>query len=502
MAAVAAKIAAGPVSIHGQEVGRRNVGLIGVDKRSSGALSSRASFEGTAAEGGILRGRLRLSKQTAPASARGIQVRALETLTPPSASEQQSLGELTRNDFPILNQEINGKKLVYLDNAATSQKPEAVLNALKQYYEGYNSNVHRGIHTLSAKATDQFEIARSRVSKFINAPSHADVVFTRNATEAINLVAYSWALSNMQRGDEIVLSVAEHHSNLVPWQLLAQKVGIVLKFATLTEDETVDIEQLKRLISNRTKLVAIHHVSNTLGSINPAKEIIEWAHKYGAKVLLDACQSVPHMSVDVQDLNADFLVASSHKMCGPTGIGFLYGRSEILELMPPWMGGGEMIADVYLDHSTYANPPARFEAGTPAIGEAIGLGAAVEYLTNIGMDRVHAYEMELSKYLYDSLSAIPDVKIYGPKPGPHGENRAALCAFNVAGMHATDIATVLDMEHGIAVRSGHHCTQPLHRHLNINATARASLYFYNTKEEVDKFVRGLKGSIEFFSSFR
>ncbi|KAL3696965.1 hypothetical protein R1sor_011041 [Riccia sorocarpa] len=501
MAFVVAKIAAGPLRIRGQEVGSRNVGLDGVENNSLGAYSSRKSLEVLAAEVGFGGGRLRLSRPQRGAAVRGSPVRALETLAHPSASDQQSLGELTRNDFPILKQEIDGNKLVYLDNAATSQKPVAVLNALKEYYEGYNSNVHRGIHTLSSKATDEYENARSRVSKFINAPSHADVVFTRNATEAINLVAYTWALSNMQRGDEIVLSVAEHHSNLVPWQLVAEKVGVVLKFATLTEDETVDIEQLKRLISNRTKLVAIHHVSNTLGSINPVKDIIEWAHKYGAKVLLDACQSVPHMRVDVQDLDVDFLVASSHKMCGPTGIGFLYGRSEILELMPPWMGGGEMIADVYLDHSTYANPPARFEAGTPAIGEAIGLGAAVEYLTRIGIDRIHAYEMELSKYLYDSLSALPEVKIYGPAPGARGENRAALCAFNVAGVHATDIATLLDMEHGIAIRSGHHCTQPLHRHLNIDYSARASLYFYNTKEEVDKFISGLKGSIEFFKSY-
>ncbi|BBN12911.1 cysteine desulfurase / selenocysteine lyase [Marchantia polymorpha subsp. ruderalis] len=507
MAIVAATVIAGPgCGINGFEIGRRtpNLGADNVFARPFLWWTSMncSTLGGLAVEGGFRRSSLRFTQSQEGFKRRHFQVQATETLSPLLVAEQKSLGELTRDDFPILNQEINGNRLVYLDNAATSQKPAAVLNALKDYYEGYNSNVHRGIHTLSAKSTDQFEIARSRIAKFINAPSHADVVFTRNATEAINLVAYTWALTNLQRGDEIVLTVAEHHSNLVPWQLVAEKVGVVLKFATLTEDESIDIEQLKGLISNRTKLVALHHVSNTLGSIIPMKDIIVWAHKYGAKVLVDACQSVPHMAVDVQDLDADFLVASSHKMCGPTGVGFLYGKSEILDRMPPWMGGGEMIADVYLEHSTYANPPARFEAGTPAIGEAIGLGAAVEYLSNIGMDRIHAYEMELSKYLYDNLSLVPDVKIYGPAPGAHGENRAALCAFNVEGMHATDIATVLDMEHGIAVRSGHHCTQPLHRHLNVNATARASLYFYNTKEEVDAFIRGLKESVEFFSSFR
>ncbi|CAM6128514.1 unnamed protein product [Calypogeia fissa] len=427
------------------------------------------------------------------------------TLTTPSsaaASDKESLGDMTKGDFPILNQEINGKRLVYLDNAATSQKPVSVLNALREYYEGYNSNVHRGIHALSAKATEQYEIARSRVAKFINAPSHADVVFTRNASEAINLVAYTWGLTNLSRGDEVVLSIAEHHSNIVPWQLIAEKTGIVLKFASLTEDERINCDELKTLISNRTKLVSLCHISNTLASVNPVEEVIEYAHKYGAKVLLDACQSVPHMPVDVQALDVDFLVASSHKMCGPTGVGFLYAKTAILEGMPPWMGGGEMIADVYLDHSTYASPPSRFEAGTPAIGEAIGLGAAIDYLSNIGMDKIHAYEMELSKYLYDNLSTVPGVKIYGPTAGLKGENRAALCSFNIDGIHATDIATVLDMEHGVAVRSGHHCCQPLHRHLNINASARASLYFYNTKAEVDSLIVGLKDAIDFFSSAR
>ncbi|KAG0553947.1 hypothetical protein KC19_12G051600 [Ceratodon purpureus] len=308
-------------------------------------------------------------------------------------SGASSLGEITKGDFPILDQEVHGYKLVYLDNAATSQKPASVLKALRDYYEGYNANVHRGVHALSAKATDEYELARKKVADFINSPSDRDVVFTRNASEAINLVAYTWGLTNLKEGDEIVLSVAEHHSNLVPWQLVSQKTGAVLRFVDLTSEETLDLEQLKGLLNERTKLVSTFHVSNVLGCINPIADIVEWAHAVGAKVLVDACQSVPHMAVDVQALGADFLVASSHKMCGPTGMGFLWGKSEILESMPPFLGGGEMIVDVFLDRSTYASPPSRFEAGTPAIGEAIGLGAAVDYLNRIGMDRIHEYEV-------------------------------------------------------------------------------------------------------------
>ncbi|EYU40686.1 hypothetical protein MIMGU_mgv1a0062341mg, partial [Erythranthe guttata] len=285
-----------------------------------------------------------------------------------------SLGYLTRPDFPILHQELNGKRLVYLDNAATSQKPEPVLNALRNYYEAYNSNVHRGIHYLSAKATDEYELARQKIANFINASEGREIVFTRNATEAINLVAYSWGMSNLKKGDEVVLTIAEHHSSIVPWQFVAQKTGAVLKFVSLTEDEVPDLGKLRETLSRQTKLVVVHHVSNVLASVLPIDEIVSWAHEVGAKVLVDACQSVPHMVVDVKSLNADFLVASSHKMCGPTGIGFLYGKSDILADMPPFLGGGEMISDVYLDYSTYAEPPSRFEAGTPAIGEAIGLG--------------------------------------------------------------------------------------------------------------------------------
>ncbi|KAI8531595.1 hypothetical protein RHMOL_Rhmol11G0148600 [Rhododendron molle] len=460
--------------------------------------------------------------------------------------EPVSLGHATRPDFPILHQEVNGSKLIYLDNAATSQKPTAVLKALQNYYATYNSNVHRGIHYLSAKATNEYELARKKVATFINASDTSEIVFTRNATEAINLVAYSWGLSNLNAEDEIIVTIAEHHSAIVPWQIVARKTGAILKFVNLTPDEAPDTAQLKEMLSKKTKLVVIHHVSNMLGSV-------------GAKVLVDACQSVPHMVVDVQNLNADFLVASSHKMCGPTGVGFLYGKSELLSAMPPFLGGGEMISDVYLDHSTYAEPPSRFEAGTPAIGEAIGLGAAIDYLSEIGMQRIHDYEVsavsqylslfldqillpdflsccnepglykvlsitienedesssyhanglksflrlevELSNYLYESLRSVPNIQIYGPVPS-QTVRRAALCSFNVKDIHPTDIATFLDQQHGVAIRSGHHCAQPLHRHLGVNASARASFYFYNTKEDVDNFVLALKDTVNFFSSFR
>ncbi|CAO2837425.1 unnamed protein product [Amaranthus hypochondriacus] len=411
-----------------------------------------------------------------------------------------SLGHRTRPDFPILHQEVNGHNLVYLDNGATSQKPTAVLDALKYYYEACNANVHRGIHFLSAKATDEYELARKKVAVFVNAKEWDEIVFTRNATEAINLVANSWGLSNIKAGDEIILTVAEHHSAIVPWQLVAQKTGAHLKFVNLTKDETPDTRALLDMISRKTKMVVVHHVSNVLASTLPIHDITQSAHAVGAKVLVDACQSVPHMLVDVQSLGIDFLVASSHKMCGPTGVGFLYGKQELLSKMPPFLGGGEMISDVYLDHSTYAAPPSRFEAGTPAIGEAIGLGAAIDYLSEIGMQKIHDYEMELGEYLYEKLSSVPKVRIYGPKPSQY-VGRAPLCSFNVENIHPTDIATFLDQQHGVAIRSGHHCAQPLHRHLGMNASARASLYFYNTKEDVDHFIEALNDTISFFSSF-
>ena len=414
-------------------------------------------------------------------------------------TKEKTLADLVRADFPILHQEVNKHPLVYLDNAATSQKPIQVLNALRDYYEQYNSNVHRGVHTLSAKATDAYEGSRDKIAAFINAASRQEIVFTRNATEAINLVAYSWGTSNLKAGDEIILSVMEHHSNLIPWQLLAQQTGAVLKFVELTETEEFNLEQFKNLVSDKTKLVSIVHVSNTLGCINPVQEIIAIAHKYGAKVLLDACQSVPHMPIDVQKLDCDWLVASGHKMCAPTGIGFLYGKLKLLRSMPPFLGGGEMIADVYLDHATYADLPHKFEAGTPAIAEAIALGAAVDYLTNIGMDKIYTYEAELTGYLFEQLAQIPEIRTYGPIPKVAGFGRAALAAFTAGEVHPHDLSTMLDQA-GVAIRAGHHCTQPLHRYLKAQSTARASLSFYNTRAEIDVFITSLKEAVEFFGS--
>ncbi|MEA5420612.1 SufS family cysteine desulfurase [Spirulina sp. CCNP1310] len=409
--------------------------------------------------------------------------------------QHSSLAAERRGDFPILNQRVHDRPLIYLDSAATSQKPQAVLDALDHYYQRDNANVHRGAHALSARATTAYEGARDKVAAFIGAASRNEIVFTRNASEAINLVAYTWGMSTLQPGDEIILSVMEHHSNLVPWQMVAQKTGAVLKHVPLTATEQFDLDAFGELLSDRTRLVAVVHVSNTLGCVNPVAEIIARAHGIGAKVLIDACQSAPHLPLDVQAMDCDWLVASGHKMCGPTGSGFLYGKLALLEAMPPFLGGGEMIQDVFLDHSTYADLPHKFEAGTPAIGEAIALGAAIDYLTAIGMERIHAYEQELTQYLFKKLSQVEGVRIYGPTP-EQGE-RAALAAFNVAGLNASDLATLLDHD-GVAIRSGHHCTQPLHRLLGITGSGRASLYFYNTHAEIDQFVTALEGAIAFF----
>lgn len=413
-------------------------------------------------------------------------------------AQDTSLALQVRADFPILDQEVNGKPLVYLDNAATSQKPKAVLDAIRHYYERDNANVHRGIHTLSARATAAYEAARDKVAAFVNAVSRDEIVFTRNATEAINLVAYAWGMNSLQAGDEIILTVMEHHSNLVPWQMVAQRTGAVLKHVRLSPEEGFDFEHFQSLLSDRTKLVSVVHVSNTLGCVNPVKAIAAAAHARGAKVLIDGCQSTPHMAIDVQDIDCDWFVASGHKMCGPTGAGFLYGKQTLLENMHPFLGGGEMIQEVFLDHSTYAGLPHRFEAGTPAISEVIALGAAVDYLTQVGMDRIHAYEAELTAYLFKQLATVPQVRIYGPKPNPDGSGRAALASFTCEGLHANDLATLLDQS-GVAIRSGHHCTQPLHNIVGANSTARASLYFYNTLEEIDRFIEALKDTIDFFA---
>ncbi len=429
---------------------------------------------------------------------KGLLDKGQRTIKTMIITPEKTLAAKVRQDFPILQETVNGKTLVYLDNAATSQKPVAVLEELRSYYEHSNANVHRGVHTLSSRATDAYEGAREKVAKFVNAASTKEIVYTRNASEAINLVAYSWGGSNLQRGDEVILTVMEHHSNLVPWQIVAARTGAVLKFVELTETQEFDFEQYKSLLSEKTKLVSVVHSSNTLGCINPVKEIAALAHEFGAKVLIDGCQSVPHMAIDVQDIDCDWLVASGHKMCAATGIGFLYGKLDVLRSMPPFLGGGEMIADVFLDHSTYADLPHKFEAGTPAIAEAVALGAAVDYLSAIGMDKIADYEHELTAYLFAQLNQIPELTIYGPQPKPDGSGRSALAAFTCGAVHPHDLSTILDQA-GVAIRAGHHCTQPLHRYLGAQSTARASLYFYNTREEIDTFITALKEAIDFFS---
>ena len=397
--------------------------------------------------------------------------------------EHADLAQKTRPDFEILRTKIGEKQkpLVYLDSAATSQKPNQVVEAISHYYKAQNSNVHRGAHTLSREATAAYEDARDTIASFINAPSRNEIVFTSGATEAINLVASSYGRKFLKEGDEIVISEMEHHSNLIPWQILAEQTGAVLRFAKIDfESGGLDMEQMKGLFSEKTKIVAFQHVSNVMACVNPVQDIVAQirAKSPDAVVLLDACQSVPNRPVDVQDLGVDFLAASGHKMCGPTGIGFLWGKEDILNSMPPYMGGGEMIDYVSLDGSTYAKAPARFEAGTPAIAQAVGLGAAIKYLKALGMEKVNAYEHEIAEYMHRRMLEVDGVNVLGP---PVGEDRAALCAFWVDNVHPSDLSTFLDME-GVAIRAGHHCCQPLHQAKDISHSARASLYFYNTKE--------------------
>ncbi|MFM7435313.1 MAG: SufS family cysteine desulfurase [Vulcanococcus sp.] len=419
--------------------------------------------------------------------------------TPAAALSQAGatdLAALTRPDFPLLAQTAClGQPLIYLDHAATSQKPRQVLEALQHYYDHDNANVHRGAHQLSARATEGFEGARAKAAAFIGASSPNEIVFTRNASEAINLVARSWGEANLRPGDEVLLTVMEHHSNLVPWQLLAQRTGCVLRHAGVTAEGSLDLDDLRSQLSERTRLVSLVQVSNTLGCLNPIAEVAQLAHGVGALLLVDACQSLPHLPVDVAALGADFLVGSSHKLCGPTGMGFLWGREALLEAMPPFLGGGEMIQDVYLDHSSWAGLPHKFEAGTPAIGEAIGMGAALDYLNAIGLERIHAWEQQLTARLFARLQAVEGLTVLGPTPEqqPH---RGALAAFHVEGVHAHDIAALLDSA-GICIRSGHHCTQPLHRHYGLSASARASLSFTTTPEEIDRFAEELQGAITF-----
>jgi cysteine desulfurase / selenocysteine lyase len=407
------------------------------------------------------------------------------------AETAQTLGALDvarlRDDFPILSRNVRGgKPLVYLDNAASSQKPKAVIDALADYYTRYNANVHRGIHTLSEEATDEYEKARRKIQAFINASSPAELIFVRNTTEAINLVAHSFG-QRVKEGDEILLSEMEHHSNLVPWQLLADRSGARLRFLPLFDDGTIDMSALPGLLSQRTRIVAVSHVSNVLGTINPVEEIARQAHAAGAVVLLDAAQSVPHLPVDVQALGCDFLAFSGHKMLGPMGVGVLWGRRELLESMPPFLGGGNMIMQVDLDHSTYNELPDKFEAGTPDAGGAIALGVAVDYLSAVGMENVRRHERDLTDYALEVLMGLDDVALYGPKSA---DSRGAVIAFNFADIHPHDLGTLLDRD-GVAIRAGHHCCQPLMRRLGQVATARASFYLYNSRDEVDVLAEAL-----------
>ncbi|MFD2705499.1 cysteine desulfurase [Salibacterium lacus] len=396
-----------------------------------------------------------------------------------------------KQQFPILQQEVNGSPLVYLDSAATSQKPNKVIEAVEDYYRRYNSNVHRGVHTLGSLATDGYEGAREKVRSFIHAPKAREVIFTRGTTTAINTVAYSYGRSVLQEGDEIVLTPMEHHSNIIPWQQAAKATGASLKYMPMQEDGTLSLEDVRRTITADTKIVAVSHVSNVLGTINPIKEITQIAHQHDAVTVVDGAQSVPHMRVDVQDLDCDFFAFSGHKMGGPTGIGVLYGKKRLLEKMEPVEFGGEMIDFVDLYDSTWKDIPWKFEGGTPIIAGAIGLGAAIDFLEDIGMENVEAHEEELAQYALQSLKEIDGIHIYGPK------TRAALVTFNVDELHPHDAATALDIE-GIAVRAGHHCAQPLMKWLNVVATARASFYIYNSKEDVDALTEGLIKTKEYF----
>lgn len=394
-----------------------------------------------------------------------------------------------REDFPLLAQ---NPHLVYLDSAATSQKPKAVLEALERYYRELNANVHRGAYALSVAATLAYEEARKAMARFLNARPE-EIVFVRNTTEAMNLVAYAWGLRNLREKDEILVTEMEHHAGLVPWHLVAERTGARIRAIPITEEGRLDLSQLDRLLSERTKVVSLVHMSNVLGTVNPVAEVARKAKEVGALLVVDGAQSAPHLPVDVKALGADFFALSGHKMLGPTGAGVLYGRYEVLEAMGPFLGGGEMIQEVHLDRSTYTKPPQRFEAGTPPIAEAIALGKAAEYLMELGMEKVWQHDRSLVEYALERLSEIPEIRTFGPR----GPDRGGVIAFTLGRLHAHDLATALDQE-GVAVRAGHHCAQPLHRRLGVAATARASFYLYNTHEEVDRFVEALKKVRDYF----
>ncbi len=399
-----------------------------------------------------------------------------------------------RKDFPILQRETSpGVRLVYLDSTATSQKPLSVIEAMDNYYRRSNANIHRGVHTLAEEATSMYEQARVKIAKFINAKSAHQIIYTRNTTESINLVAYTWARANLKQGDLVILTEMEHHSNLVPWHILQAERGIELEFIPVLEDGVLDLEIYQILLERKPKLVSFTHMSNVLGTINPAAEIIRMAHEAGAITVVDGAQSVPHLKVDVQALEADFLAFSAHKMCGPTGIGALYGKIELLEAMPPFLGGGDMIKEVKLRSFRPNTLPHKFEAGTPAIAEAVGFGAAVDYLSSLSMEAIAAHEHEITEYALERLEEVPGVKLFGPG----ADQKGGVAAFTLEGVHPHDVAQILDRD-GIAIRAGHHCAQPLHEKFGIPATSRASFYLYSTKDEVDMLVNGIYKVKELF----
>jgi cysteine desulfurase/selenocysteine lyase len=400
--------------------------------------------------------------------------------------------EDVRADFPLLDRTVNGRPLAYLDNAATSQKPRAVLDAIRVYYEHGNANVHRALHTLGEEATAAYEEARGKVQRLLNARSSREIVFTRGTTEAINLVAASWADANLTPGDVVLVTEMEHHSNLVPWQLACARRGCRLRYIPVADDGTLDMAEAERSWDPRTRLVAVTHVSNVLGTINDVKAIAALAHRKGAVVLVDGAQAVPHLRVDVQDIDCDFFAFSGHKMYGPMGIGALYGKEKILDAMPPWMGGGEMIRSVSLEQSTWNDLPWKFEAGTPNVEGAVGLSAAIDYLHALGLPAISAWEAELARYTRERLLGVPALTLYGAAP-----RRSGVFPFTLGSIHAHDVAQFLDRE-GIAVRAGHHCAQPLARRLGVPATARASLSFYNTFSEIDRLVDALEGALRFY----
>jgi len=393
-----------------------------------------------------------------------------------------------RNDFPIFKKKINGKELVYLDNASTTQKPYSVIDSITDFYTNYNSNIHRAVYQLAEEATELYEQSRKKIANFINACPE-EIVFTRNTTESINLIAHSWARSNLKKDDGIVITELEHHSNIVPWQILCQEIGTRLEYVGIDENGFLDLEQMIELISSKkVKLVSLSHMSNVLGTIAPIERIIKIAHEHGIPVIVDGAQSVPHMPVNVKNMDCDFLVFSAHKMLGPTGVGVLYAKKEFLERMRPFMGGGDMIKEVFKFHTNYNEVPYKFEAGTPNIADVVGFGAAIDYLEKIGMENIRRHEISLTEYALDSILSLKYVTVYGPRDPKY---RGGVISFNIADIHPHDLATIMN-DHGIAIRSGHHCAQVLMQRLDVPATSRASFYIYNTKEEIDKFVNAIK----------